>query len=315
MKIVLTVFLLLSATLAFAKKSETEINSRRFLVVGPDARPTSKRPLLLLLHGCKQSPEIILEGTRLEEFAVRRNFYVLVPEQTLFENIDHCWNWFLSYEQLRSNLNEMGQIIAGIQSMIRNYQVDPEQAYLAGISAGGAMGHNLASCYPDVFKGAALSAGLAFKIAENVYEASTVLDQNHFKKPDYLGREAYECGNGQSKKRKLSKMLLIHGENDKRVDPFHSRLISDVNNVTLDYYDDGRRNNSASFIEGLTSSPRVNGYSYTIRERRYKTVNFSERLILVKGMAHAWGGGNPISINFDPKAPSTNEFIQNFFQL
>lgn len=314
MKKIVALLMLLITSQAFAKKTELEFGGRRFVVVGPSQKPTSKRPLLLLLHGCKQSPEIILEGTRLAELAVRNNFYILAPEQTVFENIDHCWNWFFSWEQTRKSTNQMGQMIAGIQRMIEIAEVDPNRIYLAGISAGGVMGHNLASCYPDVFQGAALTAGLSYKIAEDPYEASTVLDAHHFKKPDYLGREAYKCGS-RGGPRKLSKMLLVHGENDKRVDPFHSQLISAVNAITLDHYDDGRRNNSATFTQAESKIPFRNGYAITQRDRRYRTVNFTERLILVKGMAHAWGGGKPISENFDPKAPSMNEFILGFFGL
>ncbi len=306
--------MLLFVNFAFAKKSEMNVNGRRFVVVSPNVKPTQKRPLLLLLHGCKQSPEIILEGTRLDEVAVAKNMFVLAPEQSIMENMDHCWNWFFSYEQDRRPMNEMGQFVAAIQLMIQNSQVDPEQIYLAGISAGGVMGHNLASCYPDVFKGAALSAGLAYKIAEDLYEASTVLDSHHFKSPNYLGKAAWSCGRVAGKRR-LSKMLLIHGEEDKRVDPFHSQLISDVNEVTLDFYDDGKRNNSAEFTRTDTVRELTNNFGVRVTEKHYKTINFSEKLIIVKGMAHAWGGGKPISENFDPKAPSTNDFILNFFQL
>ncbi len=314
MKNIIAIFLMLSPSIAFATKSEINVQGRRFVVVGPNSRPTQKRPLLLLLHGCKQNPEIILEGTRLDQVAVSKNFYILAPEQSVFENYDHCWNWFLASEQKRAPMNQMAQMVAAIEVMIQAAQVDPNQIYLAGMSAGGAMGHNLASCYPDVFRGAALSAGLAFKIAEDLYEASTVLQSHHFKSPNYLGKAAYNCGR-LSGKRRLDKMVLVHGEEDKRVDPFHSRLISDVNEVTLDYYDDGRKNNSAKFTTVETARDYNDNFGVTIQEKRYQTVNFTERLIMVKGMAHAWGGGKPISINFDPKAPSTNEFILNFFQL
>ncbi|MES2527637.1 MAG: PHB depolymerase family esterase [Bdellovibrionota bacterium] len=314
MKNIIAILMLLTTTASFAKKSEMNVQGRRFVVVSPDKRPAQKRPLLLLLHGCKQSPEIILEGTRLDQAAVAKNFFVIAPEQSVLENFDHCWNWFLAYEQKRIPMNQMGQMIAAIQLMIMNSQVDPEQIYLAGISAGGVLGHNLASCYPDVFRGAALSAGLAYKIAEDLYEASTVLDSHHFKTPAYLGKAAYNCGR-ESTKRRLNKMLLVHGEDDTRVDPFHSGLISDVNGVTLDYYDDGRKNNSATYTSVQTVRELSNNFGVTITEKRYQTVNFTERLIMVKGMAHAWGGGKPISENFDPKAPSTNEFIFNFFQL
>lgn len=314
MKNFITLLMLLTASLSFAKTSEMKVSGRRFVVVAPDTRPTEKRPLLLVLHGCKQSPEIILEGTGLDQVALKKNFYVIAPEQTVFENYDHCWNWFLSYEQTRIPVNQMGQIIGAIQLMIANTQVDPSQIYLAGMSAGGVMGHNLASCYPDVFKGAALSAGLAYKIAENLYEASTVLDSHHFKSPNYLGKAAYNCGR-QGLKRRLEKMILIHGEEDRRVDPFHSRLISDVNQVTLDYYDDGRKNKSAVFSESNAEREFLSGYGATVTDRHYRTIKFTERRVMVKGMAHAWGGGKPISENFDPRAPSTNDFILKFFNL
>ena len=314
MKITIAALLLMMAYHSFAKRSEMNVNGRKFVVIGPDKKPASKRPLLLLLHGCKQNPNIILEGTRFDELAVKRNFYVIAPEQSILENIDHCWNWFLSYEQKRSQFNQMGQMIAGIQTMLTNAEVDANQVYLAGISAGGVMGHNLSSCYPDVFRGAALSAGLAYKIAEDIYEASTVLDSHHFKAPDYLGKAAWACGK-TGQKRRLDKMLLIHGEDDNRVDSFHSKLISDVNKVTLDYYDDGKKNNSAVPVISESARSFRSRYSYIVTDKRYETINFSERLILVKGMAHAWGGGKPISVNFDPDAPSTSDFIINFFQL
>lgn len=314
MKITLTILLMLTATISFAKRSEMTVNARKFVVISPKVSPTTKRPLLVLLHGCKQDSNIILEGTRFDELAVQKNFYVIAPEQSILENFDHCWNWFLSHEQKRSQYNQMGQIIAGIQTMIKSAQIDPNQVYLAGISAGGVLGHNLSSCYPDVFRGAALSAGLAFKIAEDLYEASTVLDSHHFKAPDYLGKAAWNCGKSGGSRR-LNKMLLVHGEDDKRVDPFHSRLISDVNKVTLDYYDDGKKNNSVVPVISEVERSHRSGYSYTMTDKRYESVNFSERLIMVKGMAHAWGGGKPISENFDPDAPSTSDFIINYFQL
>lgn len=314
MKILLVFLMLLSASHSFAKRSEMIVNGRKFVVISPNTRPSGKRPLLLLLHGCKQNSNIILQGTRFDELAVQKNFYVIAPEQSVLENFDHCWNWFMASEQRRSPFNQMGQMIAGIQTMITSAEIDPNRIYLAGMSAGGVLGHNLASCYPDVFRGAALSAGLAYKIAEDLYEASTVLDAHHFKKPDYLGKAAWNCGRTGGARR-LDRMLLIHGEEDKRVDPFHSRLISEVNQVTMDYYDDGKRNDSAVPVTTETQRAHRSRFSYKITEKRFKTINFTEQLILVKGMAHAWGGGKPISENFDPDAPSTSDFIINYFQL
>jgi hypothetical protein len=36
---------------------------------------------------------------------------------------------------------------------------------------------------------------------------------------------------------------------------------------------------------------------------------------MIKGLKHAWGGGKPGVEFFDPKAPSSNDTIINFFDL
>src|SRR5512147_815236 len=51
-------------------------------------------PLIVLLHGCNQSPEEIAKGTRIEALADRLGSYVLMPCQSERANPYHCWNWF-----------------------------------------------------------------------------------------------------------------------------------------------------------------------------------------------------------------------------
>ena len=53
-----------------------------------------RRPLLVLLHGCRQTPEEIAAGTRITQLADERGWLVLLPRQTTQANAWGCWNWF-----------------------------------------------------------------------------------------------------------------------------------------------------------------------------------------------------------------------------
>lgn len=295
-----------------AKTTSFQLLGRSFLLETPRNERTANRPLLVLLHGCKQNPDIILRGSRMDEMARAKNFFVLAPEQSVLMNIDHCWNWFFDFNQRRSLTNEMGQIMAAVQLVSQTYKIDTDRIFVAGMSAGGVMSANFAACYPDVFSGAAIHSGLAFKIAENLAEAQTVLTASKLKSPSYLGKKAYDCGRIAGR-RKLSRMVLIHGDRDSRVDSFHSKLISETNEVLMDYVDDGKRNYSARFKKGEKTIRHLTGYDVDVQEKIYP--KFSEITYLVRGMAHSWGGGKPITPNFEENAPSSTDFILNYFGL
>lgn len=314
MRIIFVLMLIALSLPAFARKLTLPYMGRNFTVVTPEKSSPGRKPLLVLLHGCKQNPNMILEGTGLEDAALKYDFVVMAPEQTVINNIDHCWNWFLDVNQVRSSFNEMGQIIGAIDAMVATSKIDRERVFLAGMSAGGVMAHNLSVCYPDYFASVAIHSGLAYKVAENMFEAQTVLTASQLKSPNYLGEMAFECSRDVRRKR-LKQMILIHGNKDPRVDPYHMELISRTNEVMLDYRDDDSRNNSLKVTVKTAEKKTGDGYSVVRTVKNYPKMDFTETSYLVKGMAHAWGGGKPISPNFDPKAPSSTELILNFLQL
>lgn len=285
---------------------------RSFVLVTPDKEPTTPRPLLVLLHGCIQDPSLILEGTGFEIEALKKNFYILLPEQTKYSNIDRCWNWFLGFEQIRGISTEMGQIIAGVEMTTFSYPIDKSKIYVAGLSAGGAMAHNLTSCYPDVFAGSAVHSGLNFKVAETVYEARPNMTSPNQKSPEYLGKSMDECAL-HVPNRNLKKVLIIHGDQDRSVSAFHADLISKSQAVWRDYLDDGLRNHSIRGTSTKQSQKFPNGYEVEKTDTQYP--GFFERKLIVKGLPHAWGGGKGISVYFEPKAPSSTQFIIDFFGL
>jgi len=311
-KLILTLSLLTVFSFpAMAKRIQFIYMARNFTLSIPDKASKSPRPLVVLLHGCKQNPSLILDGTKLEKDATKNDFLILTPEQPAYYNSDHCWNWFLEFNQSRMLTNEMGQIIAAVDLVSGQYNVDKNKVFVTGISAGGVMAHNLTACYPDVFAASAIHSGLTFKIAESIPEAQTVLTSYEQKSPVYLGKKIYECSKGLTQK--LNKVLIIHGEEDSRVPSLHAELITKSQAVWRDYLDDGKRNNSATVATKKQHLTFPNGYEVDLTDLQYP--GFLERKLMIKGLGHAWGGGKPITVNFDPEAPSSNQFILEFFGI
>jgi poly(hydroxyalkanoate) depolymerase family esterase len=296
----------------FAKEIPFTHQGLTFKLINP-SKSLQKKPLLLLLHGCKQNADMIVTGTGMMDEAMKRQFFLLVPDQSTTMNSDHCWNWFYSDQQIRGGHTEMGTFVSAIESLSRNYPIDRTRIYVAGMSAGGAMAHNLLACYPDYFSGLAVHSGLTFKTAENVFEAQTVITATTQKTPEYLGKKAFQCGHFAGRVNQLKKILIIHGLDDKRVPSLHADLMSSTHEVLSDLLDDAIINHSDSPAALENVQNFENGYKAFITDKKYKS--FEERKILIKGMVHAWGAGKPISENFDPKAPSSNAFILNFFNL
>jgi poly(3-hydroxybutyrate) depolymerase len=58
-----------------------------------------------------------------------------------------------------------------VRTMVKVHGLDADRLFVNGLSAGGAMTAVMLACYPDLFAGGAIIAGLAFGIADNVPEA------------------------------------------------------------------------------------------------------------------------------------------------
>ncbi|MDQ2734916.1 MAG: PHB depolymerase family esterase, partial [Pseudomonadota bacterium] len=85
-----------ASTGRFAASSFTSASgTRSFKLFEPAGFEGQMLPLVVLLHGCTQSPDDFAAGTRMNALAQERGLFVLYPEQSPRSNANKCWNWFV----------------------------------------------------------------------------------------------------------------------------------------------------------------------------------------------------------------------------
>ncbi|MBN9033870.1 MAG: hypothetical protein BGO05_28005 [Rhizobiales bacterium 63-7] len=135
----------------------------------PDQLPETPA-LVVVLHGCTQTAAGYDNGSGWSALADDYGFAVLFPEQVRANNPNLCFNWF-NPGDTRRDQGEVMSIRQMIAAMVSRCGIDKRRIHITGLSAGGAMANAMLACYPDVFAGGAIIAGLPHAIASTVPEA------------------------------------------------------------------------------------------------------------------------------------------------
>src|SRR5687768_14546082 len=150
-------------------------------------------PLVVMLHGCTQSPEDFARGTRMEALAAEMGFAVLFPAQSARANRNRCWNWFRPEHQSR-DAGEPAAIAAATRDVIARHPIDPARVYVAGLSAGAAMAVIVAATYPEIFSAVGVHSGLAYRAAHSLPSALLAMkgasSDVFFRRPDHVCLDA-----------------------------------------------------------------------------------------------------------------------------
>ncbi|HEX2198763.1 MAG TPA: PHB depolymerase family esterase [Burkholderiales bacterium] len=250
--------------------------TRAYKVYLPARYGGKSLPLVVMLHGCKQTPDDFAVGTGMNRLADELDFIVVYPSQARIANFSRCWNWFSLHNQQR----DQGEpsLIAGItREVIERYGVDERRVYVAGLSAGGAMAAVMGATYPELYAAVGVHSGLPYASARDAVSAIAAMR-----------------GQGE-KAAPLPRVptIVFHGDRDTTVHPHNGRY--GVEEARLE-----------------SEQGEVGGRSYT--RTRFRGRPKLEHW-LVHGGGHAWFGGNDKGSYADPAGPDAAREMLRFFAI
>ena len=259
--------------------------TRTYRLFVPSRPAAGGMPLLVMLHGCTQTPDDFAAGTRMNLLAEEHGLAVVYPAQSDAANASLCWNWFNAGNQARDRGEPA--LIAGIaRAAMAEVAVAEGRVYVAGLSAGGAAAAIMATVYPDLFAAAGVHSGLPVGAARTMANAFSAMKKG--------AGGALKPGAGVP-------TIVFHGDGDTTVAPVNGAQVIDqaLAGEPLDTrVEQGASASGIAFTRTIHAAP--GGAS---RHEHW----------LVHGLGHAWSGGSADGSYTAPQGPDASREMLRFF--
>lgn len=271
--------------------------------VPPGLSRATPAPLLMLLHGCTQTPAEFAAATRFNALADRQGVVLVYPQQTAVHNLNRCWNWFEPRHQ--SRLGGEPAVLAGIVRTLlaesTRFTVDPERVYVAGISAGGGMAMTLGATHPDVFAAVGVHSGPPFKSASGGRDALAAM----------AGRtELPGLGEIPARELGLPPTIVVQGDRDHTVRPVAAQRLT-TQWLQVDTAAHGTADPRRA-IRSRTTTSTTGGRTAEVTRWYSARGRVVLESWLVVGLGHAWSGGQAKGSFSDPVGPRASTQMWRF---
>ena len=281
--------------------------SREYTIYIPRGHSRWRRvPLIVLIHGCRQTWEEIAHATRITGLADEMGCVVLLPHQHPRANAWGCWNWF--DRATAGGHGETAILLAQVRAARRKYRIHPRRVYVAGLSSGGALATVLGIRKPSAIAGVIAHSGISCGAASSPLAALGVLKKGADTDVVGIARDARAGCDPDSLP---VPVLVIQGSADDVVAPFNAvQLVRQY-----------------LALNGHPAADAGNRDELPLPDRRVlapadtRTVTTSEwtvngrlvaRHVLIDGLGHAWSGGDDRYQYSDSHGPDATALIGAF---
>ncbi len=269
---------------------ENAAGKRRYKLFTPALYKGQAMPLVIMMHGCTQSPEDFAAGTQMNEIAEKKGFFVAYPEQTKTANITKCWNWFSAKDQKRDKGE--ASIIAGItRQIVKSHKIDKHRIYIAGLSAGGAFAAIMGEAYPDLYAAIGVHSGLASGSANSLVNAMSAMRHGS---PDIDQSSA-------NKSKNFVPVIVFHGDTDNTVHSINGDQII------------AQAKRGAVFKAFSKEDVTDRGLRYTVNAEKDRSGKTMIEHWVLHGAGHAWSGGSNTGSYTEPRGPNASKEMVRFF--
>jgi poly(hydroxyalkanoate) depolymerase family esterase len=268
--------------------------TRSYRLYVPASVSEGLRGVIVMLHGCTQTPEDFAAGTAMNAQAEAHRLLVAYPAQTAADNAMSCWNWFRPGDQKRAAGEPA--IIAGLtESIVAEFGIPRDSVFIAGLSAGGAMAAVMGATYPDLYAAVGVHSGLAHGAADDAVSAFAAMrgETDVARRPARPPPAVSDA---------TPRIIVFHGTADTTVHPANAERIVAAARCAAP--------TGASRSErGATDARR--GYRRTVMARPDGTPGIE--CWMIEGGGHAWSGGHPSGSYADPDGPDASAEMVRFF--
>ena len=270
--------------------------TRAYRLYIPGGYTGQKLPLVVMLHGCGQTPDDFAAGTTMDAVAEENDCFVAYPAQAQSANASTCWNWFRGKDQQRDT-GEPSIIADAVKQIASEFSIDADRTYVAGLSAGGAMAAIMAMAYPDVFAAAGIHSGLAHGAAHDLPSALQAMQGGKVQAARSDPPASPNAARGGVP------LIVFHGDSDRTVHPSNGEdAVEQLIASNTDAHD-------IQVEKGTV--PNGRGYTRSLYGRADGTI--AAELWIVHGAGHAWSGGSSRGSYTDPTGPSASREMLRFF--
>ncbi|MFD1513077.1 PHB depolymerase family esterase [Halomarina rubra] len=299
-----------TASAASGSITDQTYGGRRYKRYVPSGYDGSEQVgLVVMLHGCTQTPGGFASETGMNDLAEQEGFLVVYPDQTSGANANECWNWFEPAHQRRGS-GEPALIAGMTQEVVDGFAIDPERVYLAGFSAGGGMAPIMGVTYPDLYSAIGVHSGLEYDAANSLTEATTAMNSGG-PDPQQKGTLAYE---DMGSRATVLPTVVFHGTSDYTVVTQNGHQAAEQATQTIDLAADDADDDGTDYTAETTRTEQSAGHSYTVSEYADESGSVVVAKYIVDGMGHAWAGGTSGGAYTDPDAPDASTIMWEFFE-
>jgi poly(hydroxyalkanoate) depolymerase family esterase len=256
-------------------------------------------PLVVMLHGCKQTIDEFAQGTRMNLLADKFGFAVVYPEQSKHRHAHRCWHWY--DESVPAELGETRAVVSLVDALVAEHGLDAGCVYLAGLSAGAGLASVLALRYPGRFAALGLHSGPMFGDAHSGVSAMDVMRRGSHHDPIVLADAAAGLAGYPG-----MPAVIVHGDDDRIVAP------QNADQLALAF----ARLNGLVDAKGVAIVGNIREHD----ENGMLTRDYARggqpvvRLCRVAELGHAWAGGDEAVPFHASKGPDASALIWAFFQ-
>lgn len=247
------------------------------------------RPVLIMLHGCMQSPRSFARGTRMNSRAEQAGMIVAYLRQPVTANVQRCWNWFRSNNQQRG-CGDAALIAAVTRAIVAENGADGQRVYIAGFSAGAATAAIMGATYPDLYAAIGIHSGLDIGSANSQWGAMSAMRYG-------------AASSALSLAARFVPIITFHGDCDRTINSINSTQIVGAaslrsKNALFEWTETGCAHGCRPFSRKLSYSA---GPHPVIEQWT------------VHGAGHAWSGGRASGGYTDPLGPDASRAMLEFF--